>query len=376
MLTANPDGNVNIEPDQSRVEKILNLPILDSKEDVQSLLGLLGTLTLWFPKLSITTEPIRALIRKNIHFQWTQEHSLCLETIKNTLKRLFTLSPFVPDRPSYIFTDASKHGIGFCLMQSEKDYWYFIRCGSSTLTPAQQCYSTYDLELLAIVFALKSLHSFVSSGLRFTILTDCASLNKIEEIDINTIDSNRTLRSVERILSHNVIVAHISSHHNKVADYLSRHASGEPCMPDVPKFITPVATDASINLVYDGKVLDLQLDSIASSGSTDIGYVALADSIKEGNNNAGIQHPSLIYEYKPYFKNFSILDMPSGSLIIYLMVPGLSSQRLLGVICCPYFTNFIYQKKQWYKQQVIQFGGPILTVKLDPNISTALSVCN
>ena len=120
-LTANPDGNVNIEPDQSRVEKILNLPIPDSKEDVQSLLGLLGTLTLWFPKLSITTESIRALIRKNIQFRWTREHSLCLETIRNTLKRLLTLSPFVPDHPAYIFTDASKHGIGFCLMQAEKN---------------------------------------------------------------------------------------------------------------------------------------------------------------------------------------------------------------------------------------------------------------
>ena len=72
-------------------------------------------------------------------------------------------------------------------------------------------------------------------------------------------------------------------------------------MPDVPKFITPVITDASINLVYDGKVLDLQLDNIASSGSKDIGYVALADSIIEGNTNEDIHHPSLIYEYKPYF---------------------------------------------------------------------------
>ena len=65
--------------------------------------------------------------------------------------------------------------------------------------------------------------------------------------------------------------------------------------------------------MYDGKVLDLQLDSIASSGSKDIGYVALADSVREGNTNEDIQHPSLIYEYKPYFQNFSILDMPELS---------------------------------------------------------------
>ena len=316
-LQTNPDGNVNIKPDQSRIDKILNLPIPNSKEDVQSLLGLLGTLTLWFPKLSLATEPIRALIKKDVKYQWTPDHSQCLENIKLTLKQLLTLSPFDPKRLSFIFTDASKQGIGFVLMQSERNKWHFVRCSSSTLTPAQQCYSTYDLELLAITFALKSLHSFVSSGLKFTILTDCQALNQIEEVNINTIESNRSLRAIERILSHNVSVAHISSQLNKVADYLSRNASGKPCMPDVPKFVSPVSTNASINLIYEGKVLDLQLDFIASSGNSDIGYVALADFVKEGNTNEDIQPPSPILEYKPFLQKFSILNMPSGALIIF-----------------------------------------------------------
>ena len=153
---------------------------------------------------------------------------------------------------------------------------------------------------------MKSLHSFVSSGLKFTVLTDCQALNQIEEVDINTIESNRSLRAIERILSHNVSVAHISSQLNKVADYLSRNASGKPCMPDVPKFISPVSTDVSINLIYEGKVLDLQLDFIASSGNSDIGYVALADFLTEGNTTEDIHPPSPILEYKPFLKKFSI----------------------------------------------------------------------
>ena len=189
-------------------------------------------------------------------------------------------------------------------MQTEKNKWHFICCSCSTLTPAQQCYSTYDVELLAIVFALKSLHSFVSSGLKFTILTDCQALNKIEEVDINTIESNRSLRAIEIILSHNISVVHISSHLNKEADYLSRNASGKTCMPDVPKFISYVSTDVYINLIYEGKVLDLQLDFIASSGNSDIGYVALADFVKEGNTNENIQHPSPILIYSPISRSF------------------------------------------------------------------------
>ena len=108
---------------------------------------------------------------------------------------------------------------------------------------------------------------------------------------------------MERILSQNVSAAHISSQLNKVADYLSRTASGKPHMPDVPKFISPVVTDASISLIYEGKVLDLQLDYIASFGNSYEGYVALADFVKEGNTNEDIQHPSPIFEYKPYLRS-------------------------------------------------------------------------
>ena len=134
-------------------------------------------------------------------------------------------------------------------MQSEKNSWLFIRCGSSTLTPAQKCYSTYDLELLGIVFALKSLHSFFSSGLRFTVLTDCAAVNNIQEVDISIINSNRILR----------------------ADFHSRTAVGKPVMPEVQKFITPAPAVATLNLIYDGKVLDLQLDSNAKTGGQEAG---------------------------------------------------------------------------------------------------------
>ena len=63
----------------------------------------------------------------------------------------------------------------------------------------------YDLELLAICYALKSLHYFNTSGLHFSVLSDCAALNSIQDIDLNSIDSNRTLRAVEGIFSHSFL---------------------------------------------------------------------------------------------------------------------------------------------------------------------------
>ena len=80
------------------------------------------------------------MIKKDVKYQWTPDHSQCLENIKLTLKQLLTLTPFDTKRLSFIFTDASKQGIGFFLMQSEKNKWHFVRCSSSILTPAQQRY--------------------------------------------------------------------------------------------------------------------------------------------------------------------------------------------------------------------------------------------
>ena len=56
-----------------RVEKLLAMPTPFNKEDVLSLLGLLATLMLWIPNLSVATDPIRDLIKKNVHYLWTPE---------------------------------------------------------------------------------------------------------------------------------------------------------------------------------------------------------------------------------------------------------------------------------------------------------------
>ena len=67
LLTAKPNGDVDIKPDRKRIEKLLDMPIPRCKEDALSLLGLLGTLMLWLPSLLLTTDLIRSLIRKHTH---------------------------------------------------------------------------------------------------------------------------------------------------------------------------------------------------------------------------------------------------------------------------------------------------------------------
>ena len=63
-----PNGEVSILPDPKRVENLLTLPTPGTKEDVLSILGLLATLVKWIPSLSVQTDPLRYLVKKNTHF--------------------------------------------------------------------------------------------------------------------------------------------------------------------------------------------------------------------------------------------------------------------------------------------------------------------
>ena len=54
-------------------------------------------------------------------------------------------------------------------------------------------------------------------------------------------------------------------------------------MPDINKYISPAPNVASLNLIFDGKVLDIKLDS-----SDEAGYKTVGDIVREGDPAEGI----------------------------------------------------------------------------------------
>ena len=118
------------------------------------------------------------------------------------------------------------------LMQTS-DYaeWFFIQCGSTSLSPAQMRYSTYNLELASITWEVLHRKDDVSSGLKFVILTCCRCLDYVELVDLQSVSSNRTHRCLEVLLLHNIQVNYISAKFNQIADFLSRHLKEEHQFP-------------------------------------------------------------------------------------------------------------------------------------------------
>ena len=109
--------------------------------------------------------------RKGTPFIWSLT---CADSFKN-LKQKLVIAPVltVPDGSGsfVIYSDASRKGLGYVLMQQGKVVAYASRQSKSH----EQNYPTHDLELAAIVFALKIWRHYLY-GEKIQIFTNHKSL--------------------------------------------------------------------------------------------------------------------------------------------------------------------------------------------------------
>lgn len=89
-------------------------------------------------------------------FQWTNEHTECLNNIKNIIINAPILKAFDCEKPITLQTDASKFGLGCCLMQDGRP----VSFASRSLSPAEINSGQVDKEFLAIIFACEKFNYF------------------------------------------------------------------------------------------------------------------------------------------------------------------------------------------------------------------------
>jgi ribonuclease HI len=156
------------------------------------------------------------LLQKDKKFEWTNacERSFC------ELKRRLTtaLVLVLPDihNDFTIYCDASRQGLGCVLMQEGR----VIAYASRQLKTHEQNYPTHDLELAAVVHALKIWRHYLI-GNKCEIYTDHKCLKFIfTQLDLNL----RQRRWLELIKDYNLEIHYHPSKANVVADALSRKA--------------------------------------------------------------------------------------------------------------------------------------------------------
>nr|GEV69098.1 putative reverse transcriptase domain-containing protein [Tanacetum cinerariifolium] len=147
---------------------------LRTPTEVRSFLGLAGYYRRFIEDFSKIAKPLTILTKKSKSFDWGEEQELTFHTLKDKLCNVHVLA--LPDRPDnfVVYCDVSGIGLGCVLMQRGK----VIAYASRQLKIHEKNYTTHDLELGAVVFALKIWRHYMY-GTKSVIYTDHKSLQHI-----------------------------------------------------------------------------------------------------------------------------------------------------------------------------------------------------
>ncbi|TYJ95917.1 pol protein [Cucumis melo var. makuwa] len=203
--------------DLAKIEAVTSWTRPSTISEVRSFLGLAGYYRRFVENFSHIATPLTQLTRKGAPFVWSKA---CEDSFRNLKQKLVTAPVLtVPDGSGsfVIYSDASKKGLGCVLMQQGKVVAY----ASRQLKSHEQNYPTHDLELAAVVFALKIWRHYLY-GEKIQIFTDHKSLKYFfTQKELNM----RQRRWLELMKDYDFEILYHPGKANVVADALSRKVS-------------------------------------------------------------------------------------------------------------------------------------------------------
>ncbi|GKB92663.1 putative reverse transcriptase domain-containing protein [Tanacetum coccineum] len=119
--------------------------------EVRQFLGLIGYYRRFIGGFSLISKPLTKLTQKNKKYEWGKEEDEAFQTLKRKLCSALILVLPEGTEDFMVYCDASLKGYGVVLMQREKVIVY----ASRQLKVHEENYTTHDLELGAVVFALR-----------------------------------------------------------------------------------------------------------------------------------------------------------------------------------------------------------------------------
>ncbi|GJT48037.1 reverse transcriptase domain-containing protein [Tanacetum coccineum] len=213
------NGN-GIHVDPSKIEAVKNWKAPRTLTEVRSFLGLAGYYRRFIENFSKIAKSLTILTQKCKTFDWGEEQELAFQTLKDKLCNAPVLA--LPDGPEdfVVYCDASGIGLGCVLMQRGK----VIAYASRQLKIHEKNYTTHDLELGAVVFALKIWRHYLY-GTKSVIYTDHKSLQHIfSQKELNM----RQRRWIELFSDYDCEIRYHPGKANVVADALSRKERVKP----------------------------------------------------------------------------------------------------------------------------------------------------
>ena len=281
-----------IRPDPAKVQALADYPRPTTLKALRAFLGLAGWYRRFVPNFADIATPLNNMTHgqmpgkraAHVAVDW----SAAAEAAFQQLKAVIAARPVLayPDlnnleKPYYLYSDASKHGVGAVLMQvADTDgQQHPVGFFSATLVTYEQAYSNPEREALAVLRALRHYRPYLE-GRRVYVYTDCAS---VAHFLANTKSSlnERLVRWGIEVSRFDMVFRHIDGVANAAADALSRYLSNEPnytrAVPPTPKttvdghideaaVVAPVRAMPLLRMLRDENVAKLQREDLWCQG--------------------------------------------------------------------------------------------------------------
>jgi len=207
---------VSVDPE--KIEAIRGWPRPTNATEIKSFLGLAGYYRRFVKGFASMAHPMTKLTGKNVPFVWLLECEEGFVSLKEMLTSTLVLALLEHGEPYMVYTDASRVGLGYVLMQRGK----VIAYASRQLRKHEGNYHTHDLEMAVVIFALKICRSYLY-GRKLQVFTDRKSLKYIFTIpELNL----RQRRWMQLVADYDMEIAYHPGKANLVVDALSRKRVG------------------------------------------------------------------------------------------------------------------------------------------------------
>lgn len=228
-----------IFPDPGKIDTIRNYPRPSCADDVKRFVAFANYYRRFISGFADIVFPLNRLCKKGILFEWTNDCETSFNKLKSAL-----MNPPVLDYPDFsdnnIFklqTDASKLGLGAVLSNGNGKV---IAYASRSLKPAETRYPVIELELLAIVWAVRHFRPYLY-GRKFVIYSDHRPLVYLFSLKD---PSSRLTKFRLYLEEYDFIVEYVPGRNNAAADALSRLSVTSQDLKDMCEHSVSVLTRA------------------------------------------------------------------------------------------------------------------------------------
>ena len=226
-------------PCPMKTAAIRDWPTPTNLKELCSFIGFCNFYRMFIANFSQIAHSLHLLTKKDQEYVWREAQQQAFQELKTQLTSSLVL--WLPDlsKPFTIQTDASKLGTGAVLLQQDAA-GVSHPCGylSQALVGAEQNYQVYDLELLAVIRALKAWRLYLISPVEPTVIyTDHQNIMYFRQPQDLTA---RQMRWHSILQEYPVRFVHIAGKKNGPPDLLSRMAN---FVPSVTPQLTLIPND-------------------------------------------------------------------------------------------------------------------------------------